>query len=457
MNAISISDHGTLSGHLQFRDACQKHGIKPIFGVEAYFMEDVSSIERSNVRIEEIKKEQKNLTTKKQDKQKLQGLLEEAKEAKKVAKDYFHLILLAKNYEGYQNLVKIQNAGVLDGFYGKPRIDWAVLEKYKGGLIASSACLGGILCKDIENHQLEKAKNDIARFKQIFGDDDFYLELQLHDIKQQIIANKALLQLAEQTNTQYNITLDSHYVEPQQAYTRGLVYSLSRKIKDKKPEEVKKEIIISEENENGESEIDDTGDYNDGVLTSLYLKNTSMLLESWQKWMSDVPLKYLKIAIENTRKMEQKVERFNFDTSIKFPAFETHGLSQNEFLKKEVYKGLAKKGLDKNPKYLERIKRELRTIEKLGFASYFNVVGDLINHAKEFQSIGNSRGSAGSSLISYLIGITDLDPLKYDLFFERFLDEGKSITNPTFGIENITKIAINHQELLSTCSCNQKH
>jgi|GEM_PF-5319994 len=471
MDSLAITDHGTLAGHFQFREACKKHNIKPIFGIEAYFMEDVKDIEKSNNRVLEIQQDYKNLVNDKKGKEKLKELIKEVKEHKKTVTEYNHLILLAKNYQGYQNLVKIHNAAVLDGFYGKPRIDWAVLERYKGGLIASSACLGGRICKDIEYGQIEKAKIDIARFKQIFGEGNFYLELQLHDIKLQMSTNKVLIHLAEATNTPLDITTDTHYIEPEEAVTRSLIYKISKKEKEaaKKEEEIHEIAAIPEADSSAgglskpsQETIElitsnEEEDYNDGILTDLYLKNDDMLRLAWKKYMPDADIEILNEAIRNTRHISDKISVFEPDTSLKFPIFETEGLTQEEYLSEIAWKGLAAKNLHQNPVYVTRLKKELSTISKLGFASYFNVVGDMIIHAKKHQSVGLGRGSAAGSLLSFVIGITDVDPIKYELYFERFLDESKGVVAPTFGIKDLTSIEIDYSNILSECSCNQKH
>lgn len=368
MNAVSVTDHGTLSAHFQFKQACQKHNIKPIFGVEAYFTDDVTEVHKVIESIDEIKDRLKVIKKDKRFKKETaekEELLEELQARRDKLKKYNHLILLAQNSHGYENLVKIHNDAIIDGIYYKPRIDWKVLEKHKGGLIASSACLGGRLSKLIEANDFDGAINAAYRFESIFGKGNFYLELQLNDIKLQKDVNIALIKIHETTGLPISISCDAHYIEKSGAQTRQLIRQL-----DKEPDEIN----------------------NDDMLTDLYLKNDEMLMASWKKYMPEVSVDYLKIAIENTRKISDSIENFPFDVSLKFPDFETGNLTQEEFLVKEAWKGLERRKLSHLPEYVKRLQFELDTVNKLGFAKYFNVVSDMLNYSKCHQATGPGRG-----------------------------------------------------------------
>jgi DNA polymerase-3 subunit alpha len=170
--------------------------------------------------------------------------------------------------------------------------------------------------------------------------------------------------------------------------------------------------------------------------------------------MSDVPIEHLAKAIKNTREIADRITNFPFDTSLKFPTFSTdENETQEEYLTKCSIQGLMKKGLHTKKEYVERLKHELKTIKKLGFSGYFSIVGDLVNSARQNQAVGPGRGSAAGSLVSFCLGITNVDPLKFSLYFERFLDESKGVIMPTFGLE-IEKLSLNEEEILKACECH---
>lgn len=309
--------------------------------------------------------------------------------------------------------------------------DWAVLEKHKGGLVASSACLGGRICKLLEHDDFEGAITAARKFEQLFGKGNFYLELQLHDIKLQSETNLKIIKVSEATGIPMVITCDSHYIDEGQHTTRGLIRQL-----DKEPDEIN----------------------NDDQLTDLFIKNEDMLIKSWHDYMPGVNSQILAEAILNTRRIADMVEVYPFDTSLKFPHFESGDLSQEDYLTKAAWDGLKRKGLDKNPIYVKRLKLELDTVNPLGFASYFNIVSDIVSHAKKHQPVGIGRGSVGGSLLAYVIDISGVDPVKFELYFERFLDKSKGVIPPTFGLGNeITNIQIDYDKVIGDCACQKQH
>lgn len=432
MDALAITDHGTLASWLMFKDACKKHGIKPIFGLEAYFVDDAKNIVTLNDKIDELKIIQKDAEKQKKD-FKFAAIAQDAeneiKDIRSKMRKYNHLILLAKNWEGCLAIIRMHNAAVIDGTYYKPRMDWSVLEKNipKGSVIALSACLGGRIAKLIANSDGPGAIANINRFNHIFGKGNFFLELQLNEIDLQKEVNIALIELAKMTDTPLAITCDSHFTEEGGHETRGIIRQLGEE-----------DYAVS-----------------DDQLIDLYIKNEDILLESWKKYMNDIPLNVLATAIKNTRNIADRIESFQFDTTLKFPTFETGNEdNQEDFLTKCAVKGLMKKNLHTNNIYIERLKRELNTITKLGFSSYFNVTGDLVGTARESQAVGPGRGSAAGSLVAFCLGITNVDPIKFELFFERFLDESKGVIMPTFGLE-IGKMSLNVDEILKACSCHK--
>jgi len=417
MDSIALTDHGSLAGWLKFKNACTKHNIKPIFGVEGYFVDDVQDIFRNNEKLKELeevakelRKEKKPNKSEKMILNKTMETIEELRDIRKHLKKYNHLILLAKNYEGMQNIMRIHNDAVIDGYYFKNRFDWQVLEKHKGGIIATTACLGGRISKLLEIDDFPKAIDTVARFKNIFGENNFYLELQLHDLKLQTDINHKLIQLSERTNTPLSISTDAHYTEEgQQAKTRALIRQL-----DKEPDEIN----------------------DDDTLTDLYIKNEDMLLTAWRKYMIGVPLKYLSEAINNTRKIANSIEIFEFDNSLKFPTFETGDLTQEEYLTQKAFEGLKRKGLHENQKYINRLQFELDTINPLGFASYFNVVADMVNEAKKSQSVGIARGCISpETQIHTTKGLKNISDIKINDICFNHIGETGIVTN-TYCYEN---------------------
>jgi len=439
MDTIAITDHGTLAGWLMMQEAGKKHGVKIIYGMEAYFVDDVGAIKRINSDHDELKSSIKALEIAikngkaDNNKKKIDRLKEKSQEfddIKKTLRRYNHLILLAKNWNGCLALIRMHNRAVIDGMYYKPRLDWKVLEEEvtQGDIVATSACLGGRIAKCIQYGEPQDAVDAIHRYNKIFGKGNFYLELQLNHEDLQKNLNIELVKLSESTGTPTVITCDSHYVEEGTHETRALFRRL-----------------------------DTEGDsaYNDTEMVDLYIKNEEHLFAAWHRYMDGLEPIHLARAIKNTRAIADSIQKFPFDTSLKFPTFDTtDNATQEDFLTKTAVKGLMAKGLHKDQRYVERLRRELKTISKLGFASYFNIVGDLVGTARLDQPVGPGRGSAAGSLVSFCVGITNIDPIRHELIFERFLDESKGLMMPTFGLE-IAEISLDYDAILESCKCHK--
>ena len=381
LNALALTDHGTLASYVAFKNACQKYSIKPIFGIECYFTEDATLIFKVNeeidnlkIKIKELQKApEKDLSVIKSFKDKEEAL----KDGRNKLRKYNHLILLAKNWPGCLEIIKIHNAAVLDGFYYKPRIDYSVLERYvtPGNIVATSACLGGTINRMLATDNFNGAKDVALRFQKIFGVGNFYLELQLNEIKLQKTINIELIRLALQTDIPLVVTTDSHFVEQGGEKTRAFL-------------------------KRGYKTDDEDASDNASDLKDLYIKNEDMLLVSWREYMSDIPISILVEAIQNTRLIADSIENFKFDSSLKFPDFDTGELSQENYLTKKAIEGLKNKHLEHNEVYLERLERELKTVNNMGFASYFNTVTDIVDFGKKNQAVGPARGCLdGEALI----------------------------------------------------------
>jgi len=362
--AVAITDHGTMYGVIEFYQKCKKAGIKPIIGVETY-LAPKSRFDKLN---------------------------------RSDAKNY-HLVLLAKNELGYKNLIKLISAAHLEGFYYKPRIDWDLLEKYHEGLIASTACLGGEIAQYILASDLVGAKKRILEYNELFGQDHFYLEMMDHpELPGQEKVNKALIELSKETGVPLIATNDIHYFKKEDAEAQDILLCLQNK----------KKI-----NDKDRMSMMGHGDYS--------MRSNAGMIEAFK----DIPE-----AIANTLKIAEMCNLEIDLGSVQLPHFEVpDGYNGNSYLKHICEIGLKlrypdlKLDSEEAKVILDRMNFELSVVEKMGWPSYFLIVADFVNWAKDNGVVvGPGRGSAAGSLVCYLTGITNLDPLKYDLLFERFLN-----------------------------------
>ncbi len=369
MKAMAITDHGVMYGAIDFYKACKKEGIKPIIGCEVY----VAPRSRYN--------KEPNIDNK-----------------------YNHLILLAKNQQGYKNLSKLVSIGFTEGYYYKPRIDLEVLEKYHEGLICLSACLAGAVNQALLNGQTEKAEEIALWHKKVFGE-DYYIEIQNNGIKEQVLANQKLVQLARKLDIPLVATNDAHYLKREDAYNH--------------------EILLCIQTGKRMSDEDrmrfDTDE--------LYVKSP----EEMSEYFSAFP-----DAIENTVKIADKCNvEFEFGHTILPnydvpPEYPTH----YDFLKKLCDDGIKKRyGENPSEEVLKRAEYEIGIIKKMGYVDYYLIVWDFIHYAKSHGiPVGPGRGSGAGSILAYAIEITDIDPMKYGLLFERFLNPER-ISMPDFDVD----------------------
>ncbi len=369
MNAIALTDHGVMYGVIDFYKACKKEGIKPIIGCEVY----VAPRSRFD--------KEPNIDNK-----------------------YNHLILLAKNNEGYKNLSKLVSIGFVDGYYYKPRIDLEVLEKYHEGLICLSGCLAGSLNQALLNGNNEKAEEIALWHKKVFGE-DYYIEVQNNGLQEQVLANQKLIQLARKLDIPLAATNDAHYLKREDAYNH--------------------EVLLCIQTGKRMSDSDRMRFETD----ELYVKSP----EEMSEYFSNFP-----DAIENTVKIAEKCNvEFEFGHTILPnydvpPEFETH----YDYFKKLCDDGIKNRyGDNPSKEILERAEYELSIIKKMGYVDYFLIVWDFIYYAKTHDiPVGPGRGSGAGSIIAYAIEITDIDPIKYGLLFERFLNPER-ISMPDFDVD----------------------
>ncbi len=356
MKSIAITDHGVMYGVIDFYKAAKDADIKPIIGCEVY----VASKSRFD---------------------------------KENTKDnfYYHLVLLCKNQKGYQNLTKLVTYGFTEGFYYKPRIDWELLEKYHDGLIALSACLAGPVARNILRVGYDKAKEEALKYYNLFGEGNFYLELQDHGMSEQRDVNTALLRMNKETGIPLVCTNDLHYINKEDAEAHDILLCIQTGAK------------LADENRMR---------YDGGQF---YLK-------SQEEMYSLFP--YAEEACQNTNIIaEQCNVDFEFH-KYKLPKFDVpDGLTSYEYLRKLCFEGLEQRYGKDAKKYYDRLEYELDTISSMGFVDYFLIVSDFIKYAKDNNiAVGPGRGSAAGSIVSYCLRITDIDPLQYSLIFERFLN-----------------------------------
>lgn len=359
--AVAISDHGVMYGVIEFYQKCLKAGIKPIIGVEAY-LAPKSRFDK-NTRLDE-----KN----------------------------YHLLLLARNNQGYQNLLKLVTIAHLEGFYYKPRIDWEILEQCHEGLIATTACLAGEIPRLICAGKKEKAKKRILEYKKLFGEENFYLEIQDHpELEELKEVNQSLLEFSRKLDTPLVGANDVHYL--------------------KKEDDEVQDILLCLQNKKKKEDLDRMN-----MLGANYsMRGNKEMIEALREFPG---------AAENTLKIAEACNVEIELGKVQLPFFSVpEKYDENSYLRKLCEQGIKKRYgpdfQDADDKIKKRMNYELDVIKKMGWPSYFLIVSDFVNWAKENGIIvGPGRGSAAGSLVCYLTGITNLDPLKYDLLFERFLN-----------------------------------
>ena len=316
---------------------------------------------------------------------------------------YYHLVLLAENDLGYANLIKIVSAGFTEGFYYKPRVDYEVLEKYHEGIIALSACLAGIVASHLRKGLYEEAKKEALKLQNMFGEEHFYLELQDHGIPEQQTVNQGLLRMHEETKIPMVATNDIHYIYDTDAASHDILLCIQTQKK------------VTDENRMRY----DGGQY--------YLKSPEEM---------ETLFPYAKEALENTHKIAERCKVEIVFGEYKLPRFDVpDGYTAWEYLQKLCKEGLKERYLNPTEELHQRLQYELDTIHSMGFVDYFLIVWDFIKYAKDHNiMVGPGRGSAAGSIVAYSLRITDIDPIKYNLLFERFLNPER-LTMPDIDID----------------------
>jgi DNA polymerase III subunit alpha len=374
MPAVAITDHGNMFGVFQFvAEAGKFEGVKPIVGCEFYLVEN---------------RHEKTFTKDKKDKR-------------------YHQLFLAKNTEGYRNLSKMCSTGYIEGMYSKyPRIDKELVLQYHKGLIATTCCLGASVPQAILRHGEDAGRKEFEWWLNIFQE-DYYVELQRHNLKEQILVNEVLLRFAKEYNVKVIASNDSHYVDKNDANAHDILLCINTGEKQSTPkmDDVSMDDDANKKNARFAFPNDE-----------FYFKTTAEMTHLFK----DVPE-----AIDNTNEIVDKVEHLKLKQDIMLPNFVIPDSfkDQDDYLYDLTYKGAKERYVDITPEVEERLNFELFTIKTMGFAGYFLIVADFIKAGRDLGVlIGPGRGSAAGSAVAYCIGITNIDPIKYKLLFERFLN-----------------------------------
>jgi DNA polymerase-3 subunit alpha len=364
--ALGLTDHGVMNGAVELYKAAKKHGIKPILGVEAYLCDDVKS---EAVRFERN-----------------------------------HLTLLAKDDEGFRNLVKLSSAGFLEGYKrGKPNVDMGLLARHSGGVIALTGCLQSRFCRRLVEDNPAEARAHLDDLMQVFGADDVYMEVQKNGVPDQDKANQGIVRYAREVGRPLVGTADVHYLRREDYHHHAALLCVQTKSTLAEPK------MSFDTNE-------------------FYLKDSSEMADSFAEWPEAIPTS-LEIA-----------ERCNVEIELNkmlIPSYPTpNGEDEVGYLRELAYDGLRRRYGDPPPAAaVERLEMELAVIIKMGFAAYFLIVWDFVKYAKDNGiAVGPGRGSAAGSIVSYALNITDVDPLRYNLLFERFLN-AERISMPDIDID----------------------
>lgn len=363
--ALAVTDHGVMYGAVEFYRACVERGVKPIIGCEVY----VASRTRHD---------------------KVKGL----------DNTYDHLVLLCKNETGYKNLIKMVSLAHTEGFYYKPRVDIELLKQYSEGIIALSACLAGAVPKALLRNDYDGALKIALQYKELFGDENYYIELQNHNYKEELRILPLLKKLSTETGVPTVATNDVHYVEKVDSETQNVLLSINT----------------------GKS-VDDT----DGLAfetEEFYLKSEEEMLSLFDAR-----------SVENSQIIADKCDlQLQFGKTI-LPHFDIGDKDHLEHFKTLCFDGLNRRYSDISADLTDRLNYEISVIDQMGFVDYFLIVADFVSYAKKSNiPVGPGRGSGAGSLCAYCLGITDIDPIKYNLLFERFLNPER-VTMPDFDID----------------------
>ena len=378
--ALAITDHGSVSGWIEQYKLCIESGLKPIFGCELY----INNKRKQILKVVNLLNKDDNELTREQ--------TSKFKEFRDNNRKASHIVLLAKNRIGYYNLLKIHNDAYFAGFYYRPQTDLEFLKANSEGLIATSACAGSEISKAL-TVDYRNGLTTIESYKQIFKD-DFYLELMPIDLPEQVELNKLLMKAAKDTNTKLIFTTDCHYIDKEGHEAHNLLLAIQSKEED--PAKAWK-----------------------FSTSDLFMCSLQECLDCIKNEHSYIPESVVQECLRNIDEIVSKVELFALDRNTKLPKIE----NAKEKILEKVKSSLKEKNLYDNKQYTDRLKTEFNVIAELGLIDYFYVVYDYVMFAKSQGIWVGPRGSASGCLLLYLLDVIDIDPIKYNLMFERFLNK----------------------------------
>ena len=369
MDALAVTDHGVMYGAVEFYQTAAAAGIKPIIGCEVYVAEG-----------------------------------DHTEKGTPASNNRYHLILLCENEEGYRNLIKLVSLSFTEGFYRKPRVDKELLRRYSKGLIALSGCLAGEVDQRLLSGDYEGARQTALEYKDIFGPDCYYLELQNHGLSEELKLLPQKIRLSKETGIPLAATNDVHYIQKEDARTQQILVCI----------------------QTNHTLNEDTGMGFQGE--EYYLKSEQEMRELFA---------HSPAAVDNTAKIAERCNvKFEFGKT-KLPHFEVpDDFTHADYLRSLAEAGFVRRyGNQADPSYRERLDYELGVVDQMGYTDYYLIVYDFVHYAKSQQiPVGPGRGSGAGSIIAYCIGITDIDPMKYNLLFERFLNPER-VSMPDFDID----------------------
>jgi DNA polymerase-3 subunit alpha len=444
LKSIAITDHGHTHAHARFWMAAKKAGIKGILGTEAYVIHSLKEWNETKDRLRAAKQASKaEAAPEGADEQEFD--LEKAlkdKAARKVLYRKGHLVMLAQNRTGLSNIYKLTYGAHKFGYFNKPRMDKEMLKTHSEGIVASSACMGGVISSKVSQFtrgecEWSEVVREAQEFSEIFPG-RFFLELQSNEAAYQKVLNEHLIRIHRETKIPLIVTMDAHYVDPNDWQSQQILHMLLT-------HRGKEGLTFKTLPQNYEFDV-----------RSLYIKSADQLWDQFRMWNPEVPEDLLAGAFENTLLADSLIDNFDPDTTVRLPSLPYEDTFLE--LKNSAVRGLMSRNLQSDDRYMERLGYELGVIRGLGIANYFLVVRNICDAARKEMLIGPGRGSAAGSLICYLTGITNIDPIEHKLMFERFInvdrielpdidldfqdvDRVKDILRRDFGEDNVACIS----------------
>lgn len=443
LRSIAVTEHGHAHSHAEFYLSGKKEGVRTLLGVEGYIIHDLQEWHDLKRRFAEEKAAKKQQEVDSEEEIDLEKAAAENKANRRILNRKGHLVMVAQNREGLSNIYQIIHKAHKVGFYKKPRADKKILADHSRGVIASSACMGGVISnklwrlKDGEADWSEIVR-EAEEFQEIFGKGKFFLELQYNEHEGQAFINECLVKLHRETKIPLICTQDSHYVKPDDWETQEIVH-----------------MLMTHKGAAGITMQNKPESYS-FKTRSLYVKSPEEMWQAYLEWGKNVPEEFARQAFENTLVFDSLVEDFEPDTTVRLPSLPFSDTFRE--LGQRAIVGMKAKNLHERDEYKQRLLYELKMIKEKGISNYFIIMSDLVKEVGKKMLIGPGRGSAGGSLLCYLLGVTNIDPIEHKLMFERFInvdrieipdvdldfedvDQVKEIMRSMYGEDNVACIS----------------